>query len=133
MTCEFFHEFSPPTATAQQRRHDKSGASYLPPSARRAAALLLAVFEAHAPAASLTGPLSVSLLWTFPGAEVAPKTTRPDLDNLAKLALDAATKAGYWRDDAQIVHLETAKFVGPLPGLAFRVEPYSHCNQGDQP
>ncbi len=115
----FFHQFDPPTATAQTRRHDRNGASYLPSATKRAAALLQAVFEAHKSAEPLTGALRVRLLWTFRAQVEAWRAKRPDLDNLAKLALDAATKAGCWHDDAQIAHLETAKFDGPMPGLAF--------------
>ena len=120
---QFFHQFTPPTATAQTRRHTRAGATYLPAATARAAALLLAVMERYRPAEPMTGPLRLSLLWTFPGsaAVVVPKVTRPDLDNLAKLALDAMTRAGYWRDDAQVVEFTTAKFAGPIPGLAVTV------------
>lgn len=118
----FFHECTPPTATAQTRRHT-GRASYLPPATARAQALLRAVMEPHAPPAPLAGPLRVTLLWTWPGEGPAPKTTRPDLDNLAKLALDAMTWAGYWQDDSQVAELLTAKFTGPIPGLAVTVEP----------
>jgi Holliday junction resolvase RusA-like endonuclease len=34
------------------------------------------------------------------------RTRKPDADNVAKSLLDAATKAGIWHDDAQVVHLE---------------------------
>lgn len=120
-SVSFFHEFIPPTATAQTRRHT-GRATYLPPATVRAQALLQAVMESHATPAPLAGPLRVSLLWTWPGKVLAPKTTRPDLDNLAKLALDAMTKACYWQDDSQVVELTTAKFVGPVAGLAVSVE-----------
>lgn len=122
-TLVFHHEFTPPTATAQTRRHDRSGRTYLPAAARNAAATLRAVFERYTPPTPFKGPVKVTLSWTWPGADTPkPKSTRPDLDNLAKLALDAATKAGYWTDDAQVVHLDTAKFTGPMPGIAVRVE-----------
>lgn len=118
----FFHEFIPPTATAQTRRHTGKS-TYLPAATARAAALLRAVVEPHAPTAPLSGPLSVGLLWTWPGSDTPTwKTTRPDLDNLAKLALDAMTKAGYWQDDSQVVEFTTAKFTGPIPGLAVTVD-----------
>ena len=83
----------------------------------------MAVMERYRPAEPMTGPLRLSLLWTFPGsaAGVVPKVTRPDLDNLAKLALDAMTRSGYWRDDAQVVEFTTAKFAGPIPGMAVTV------------
>lgn len=56
------------------------------------------------------------------GLVAIPKTTRPDLDNLSKLLLDAATGAGYWVDDSQIVEMTCAKFHGDMPGIAFRME-----------
>lgn len=121
---EFFHQFVPPTATAQQRRHTSTGKTYMPASVRRASALLLAVVEQYKPAAPLAGPLSLSLSWTWPGDEIQPKATRPDLDNLCKLTLDAMTKAGYWHDDAQVCRLDVAKFVGPLPGLSVCLLPF---------
>lgn len=123
----FFHAFTPPTATAQTRRHNRSGATYLPAGTRLAAATLLAIVERHAPQEPMEGPVAVTLVWTYPwpgkGREGhAPKATRPDLDNLAKLALDAMTAAGYWHDDAQVADLHMAKFVGDMPGLAVVVE-----------
>jgi Holliday junction resolvase RusA-like endonuclease len=117
----FFHAFTPPRATAQQRRHLHDGRNFLPQRARLAFATLQAVMEAHRPPKPLEGPLHVLLGWTWPGKEIRHKTTRPDLDNLAKLALDAATRAGYWHDDAQIAMLTLAKYLGPIPGLAMSV------------
>jgi Holliday junction resolvase RusA-like endonuclease len=117
----FFHAFTPPRATAQQRRHCSNGATFLPQRASLASATLRAVMEAHRPPKPLEGPLHVVLCWTWPGKEIRRKTTRPDLDNLAKMALDAATKAGYWHDDAQIAMLTLAKYLGPIPGLAMSV------------
>lgn len=35
--------------------------------------------------------------------------TRPDLDNLLKLLLDAATAAGWWKDDALVVRIVAEK------------------------
>lgn len=117
----FFHTFTPPRATAQQRRHLHDGRNFLPQRARLAFATLQAVMEAHRPPTPLEGPLHVVLCWTWAGRNIVPKTTRPDLDNLAKLALDAATQAGYWHDDAQVALLALAKYLGPIPGLAMSV------------
>jgi Holliday junction resolvase RusA-like endonuclease len=121
VSIEFFHQFQPPRATAQQRQHIGKGRSYLPCAAQKARAVLMAVFERHAPPAPISGALSVTLLWTWNAKKTVPKTTRPDLDNLAKFALDAMTDCGYWTDDAQVVELHTAKFLGPLPGIAVTV------------
>lgn len=123
-TVQFFHVGMPPTATAQQRQHTRAGASYLPASARRARAWYQAVLERHAPAVPLVGPIEVSVSWVFGGptpglAFVATevrdpllKLTRPDLDNSVKLLLDAATDAGYWRNDAHVARLLLAKYSG---------------------
>ena len=59
------------------------------------------------------GPLSVRISWLFETDKKkdigAPKTTRPDLDNLSKSLLDLMTKLGFWDDDAQIAKLELRK------------------------
>lgn len=128
---QFFVEFIPPTATAQQRRHTRSGISYLPANVRRAQSLLYAEFMPHRPSAPMDGALAVSVEWCFPHPHSAsagmklrkiPRTTRPDLDNLAKLALDVMTRCGYWRDDSQLVALTMRKFYSPTPGIAVTVE-----------
>jgi Holliday junction resolvase RusA-like endonuclease len=38
-----------------------------------------------------------------------PHTVKPDIDNLVKLVLDAMTKAGFWKDDSQVVILKAEK------------------------
>lgn len=124
---EFFHEFSPPTVTAQKRRHTSRG-TYQTPAIQKAAATWQAVFEMYAPAAPMSGPLRVWAAVTYPPPVcrrqngVSAKMTKPDCDNLAKLMLDAATRAGYWEDDMQIADLHILKFEGQIPGLAFRLE-----------
>lgn len=37
--------------------------------------------------------------------------TRPDLDNLLKLLLDAATEAGWWKDDGLVVRIVAEKTI----------------------
>jgi Holliday junction resolvase RusA-like endonuclease len=47
-----------------------------------------------------------------------------DLDNLAKLVLDAATKAGAWADDSQVLGLAARLELGhPEPGTILGVSP----------
>jgi Holliday junction resolvase RusA-like endonuclease len=41
---------------------------------------------------------------------VIPKTTKPDVDNLAKLMLDCATKSKLWSDDNLICELEVKDY-----------------------
>lgn len=55
-------------------------------------------------------------------AATSPMISRPDIDNLAKAAMDAMTEAGLWLDDAQIFSLRTSKwFTNGSPGAAIEV------------
>lgn len=69
-----------------------------------------------------TGPLSVSLIFWFPRPKAHYradgslrdtalnwKSTTPDIDKLARAALDAITASGMWRDDAQVAELILSK------------------------
>lgn len=51
-------------------------------------------------------------------------TSKPDLDNICKLVLDAANGI-LWHDDAQIVRLDLAKAYGEKPGYIISVESYN--------
>lgn len=50
---------------------------------------------------------------TKPGSKKIPKTTRPDVDNMAKSVVDCMTKVGLVADDAQIFRLSLEKYVNP--------------------
>lgn len=120
MIC-FFHECNPPTSTAQQRQFFGKGKTALTPAAKKASATWQAIVEQHKPDKPLQGPLEVRLLvsWLKKGFDRnVPKTSKPDVDNLAKLILDAMTKAEYWQDDKQVYDLRITKFDGPIGGLA---------------
>lgn len=61
-------------------------------------------------------PWHVAIVYTYRLAgtpkrlQGKPKTTRPDVDNLTKLVLDALTSAGVaWKDDAQVAELLLSK------------------------
>ncbi len=123
MIC-FFHECNPPKSTAQQRQFFGKGKTALTPAAKKASATWQAIVEQHKPIQPLSGPLEVKLAvsWFKKGlSEGEPRITKPDVDNLAKLILDAMTKAGYWLDDKQVYNLNIAKFDGPISGLAVTV------------
>lgn len=58
----------------------------------------------------LTGPLAVAVEFHC----TRPKSTslaapKPDIDNYVKSIFDAITKAGWWEDDCQVVHLIATK------------------------
>jgi Holliday junction resolvase RusA-like endonuclease len=56
-------------------------------------------------------------------------TGRPDVDNVAKLVLDALNGV-FWRDDAQIVDLAATKVYGQAPGLQIAVEQREQDGEG---
>ena len=80
----------------------------------------------HKPTAPLTKPIKVCISWQFPFRKSEPKknralgkipcSVRPDLDNLAKLMLDALGKAGFYKDDALVYDLHISKCFSYDPG-----------------
>jgi len=72
--------------------------------------MLFSSIKIHAP---LEGPIEVNLQFLF---DKPKKDThrfwmehKPDLDNLEKAVLDALTKARKWKDDSQVVRLQSIK------------------------
>lgn len=110
---------------------------FAPPETEQAVREIVALADPHAPPAPFQGPLAVRLTfnlliprskpaWWQAAAEAGAvyPTSRPDADNLAKLVLDALSRSGrWWRDDAQIVHLESTKAFGAIPGTRVVIEP----------
>lgn len=77
-----------------------------------------AAIRAAAPPACgfpLVGPVAVDLVFTMPKPKSAPKTritypiVKPDLDKLFRAVLDAATYAGLFGDDSQVVDSHVSK------------------------
>lgn len=109
---------------------------YTPSQTERAELDFIALAAPHAPASGpLEGPLCVALTFWLPVPRsrsrkwqaaalegVERPAGRPDLDNLAKLVLDALNRSGaFWRDDAQVVSLRAAKYYGDRPGTCVRI------------
>ena len=46
--------------------------------------------------------------------ETIASTSKPDADNIAKLVMDAATKAGVWRDDTAVADLRVRRRYLPI-------------------
>jgi Holliday junction resolvase RusA-like endonuclease len=80
-------------------------------------------------AAQVTEPLQGRLACVVETIMARPKTTKllepkPDSDNLAKGPLDAATKAGVWGDDSQVVPMASTKRwaePGEAPGVILHI------------
>lgn len=129
----FFLECVPPTVTAQMmrisraRRKDGRAIVYKDQKLLEARALFMELLSQHVPEAPLRGPVSLAVDWYFPTTKAdrhhAWKTTKPDTDNMLKLFKDCMTKAGFWKDDAQVCHEETRKkWTCTSPGVLVEVE-----------
>lgn len=114
----------PPTVTAQEKGlkivrgkpyfYEKS-------DVKRAKQTFLWYLFKNKPAEPMEGAVFLKTTWTFrvrgkhkPGEY---KTTKPDTDNLLKLFKDCMTKAGFWKDDAQVCYEVTVKQWGEEPGI----------------
>lgn len=87
----------------------------------------------YAPSLPLEGPLEVTLAFDLPIPGSWPTWKRqtgrawhhdhkPDLDNLAKLVLDALQRSGaWWRDDAQVARMIASKAYGDRPGTTVTI------------
>lgn len=78
-------------------RHTKGGHTYTPTRTVKAERDLAVAFQEVIHRRPLVGPLAIVTLF------FVSTHRRTDADNLGKLVLDAATKAGVWEDDSQVV------------------------------
>ena len=136
---EFFLPMVPPTITHQEHKvmvNKRSGRIqfYDPPELKTARAQLLDSVARYRPEEPIAGPVQLVTKWIWPAdqsqmqmmAELDPdyhewKTTKPDTDNLIKMLKDCMTRAGFWKDDAQVVSEVTEKFLAYQPGIYIRV------------
>jgi Holliday junction resolvase RusA-like endonuclease len=122
----------PGDPVAKGRPRFGRGRTYTPAATLKAEgamrrALQAAVLE-HGWGLPARGEVGVTLAFTLPltqaqhkrGVESADHVCRPDLDNLAKLVLDAANGLIWW-DDCQITHLGVSKRRGTVPGVRMAV------------
>lgn len=82
------------------------------------------------PPVQLSGPVAVALEFVMkrpastPKRKTPPAIKRPDVDKLARAALDALSSAGTWADDSQVTTLMASKRlaeIGEAPGLHIHV------------
>lgn len=112
----FTLHMEPPRATAQGKRiNRKTGAVFHTPEYQAAEAEYLLrlrqeynIYVKDKPL-PFDGPVSCCVTFRFPNRYKCnfgkAKTTKPDLDNMAKCLLDCMTKVGFWFDDAQVSFL----------------------------
>jgi len=85
----------------------------------------------HRPNAPLTGPVSLSLEFTWPWRAKdsqrirakgrIPRDTKPDCSNLAKTTEDRLVALRFLEDDGQVVELIVRKFFGSRAGIRVRL------------
>jgi Holliday junction resolvase RusA-like endonuclease len=129
MKTEFFLPIIPPTVTHQEHQVTVIKGKphfYEPDELKAARAKLEAHLAQHVPEKMYTGALRVIVKWLFPitgnHKDGEWKTTKGDLDNLAKMLLDVMTHLGYWQDDALITSMILEKFWASTPGIYVKIE-----------
>lgn len=89
-------------------------------------AVVSAAREALNGAAPMQGAVSLEVVCFLPRPKSLPKRIkqhikRPDLDKLVRTIKDGLTRAGVYRDDAQVVELVARKGFGEVPGAEITV------------
>ena len=109
--------FTPAATVQAEREFVALAAPYAPQAPLQRAVAVWFVFV-------LPIPPSKPLWWRRAAVQLSVFPRGPkDVDNLAKLALDAMTRSGqWWKDDAQIVMLSATKIYGDSPSTRVTVE-----------
>ena len=136
---EFFIECIPPKTTHQSSTQilKTKGGRYFVGKTSKGKAIqseLIHLFSFFAPPEPYTKPISLSIRWHFPWRKSEPKknkvlgaypvTTRPDLDNLAKGAIDAMQGAGFF-EDSIIYDLHITKLWSDKAGIEVKLRELS--------
>lgn len=105
--------------------------AYTPAKTERAEQDIITLLATYAPTGGpVERPINLTIAFYMPipgwpawkrAAAIAgaiKPTGRPDLDNLAKLVMDAMTRSGqWWKDDSQVVELTLRKEYGTRPHI----------------
>ena len=116
----------PPRVTAQEKGQNRAtGAYYKPQKLRDAEDLYYLSALAHRPPRPIQGPVELRVVFAFRAGESHRggeyKTTKPDTDNMIKALKDMLTRAGYWKDDAQVAVETVIKLWRTIPGIQITV------------
>lgn len=130
----FFVPIDPPRATHHSKVIVNTGKhSRLVDSAglTESRAIQRILFKRFAPKTPMTGPLALTLEYTFPylakhSQKVRDngtiyKTTSPDADNLSKVTTDILTELGFIANDALVCDLRVCKYHGKVPGISVMI------------
>jgi Holliday junction resolvase RusA-like endonuclease len=134
-TLSFSISCIPPKATSQQKGVMVIGGHprfFKKKHVKQAEASLMSMLMPHRPAVPFTGPVKLTVYWTYPWRKsekksviaqgCAPCDTRPDASNLIKMFEDCLTTLNFWNDDSQVYSLTFSKWWGNVPGIEVRIE-----------
>ena len=80
----------------------------------------------YVPEEMFKAPVILKLVWCYPtnkdNRSGEYKTTKPDVDNLAKTFIDCMTKCGFWKDDSVVADLQSVKVYDKKTGIYVYVE-----------
>ncbi len=114
-----------PQAQQRHRFNFKARRAYQPEPEFKACVVAQAV--KNRPPRPLEGAVGAKLTYCYrrPASRAYEiyKTTKPDLDNLEKPVFDALKRAGWIKDDANIVHTEVKKIWADVDGLKLEMAP----------
>jgi Holliday junction resolvase RusA-like endonuclease len=98
-----------------------------------AKAMLDELLLPHQPVAPVTGPVKLSIEFTWPWRKSEPKrnlalgrmrhTSKPDCDNAAKTLTDRLAALRFIEHDQGVAELRVTKWWGAEPGIVVRIEP----------
>ena len=103
-----------PAGTAQQKRYDGRSKRFFKSKTLQQAedAYMTQLFEFR-PQQPLQGAVALHIEFMYSIKDKKKKgkwkTSKPDVDNVAKLLIDCMTRCGFWVDDSQVVILRLAK------------------------
>ncbi len=129
MGSSFFLAMEPPTKTFQAkmlgRKRNGKPVIFDSPDVKLIRDRFAGLLYEHRPKEPMSGAIKLTVKWLYPivGSHINGeyKTSRPDIDNIMKLLMDAMTTVGFWKDDAQVVALQVEKFWADIPGIYIHV------------
>ena len=132
----FFLSMDPPTKTQQEhrigRRKDGSMYVYENRDLKEARMKIRNALSKVSHDQISSGPIRLVVKWLFPKGshnDGEYKTTKPDTDNLNKMLKDEMTRAGFWKDDAQVASEVIEKFWAEKSGIFANIE---QITEGDR-
>lgn len=132
----FFIPCTPPKGTAQQKGACIVGKNirfFKKKSIKQTEDSLIALFTPYQPPSPIIGSVKIFMQFVYPYRKSEKKAVvsfaaniahdcRPDVENVAKLALDCLVLLRFIEDDSKVFDLHLLKFWGAKPGITVSIE-----------